>query len=398
MNRLPQTIVELNDALGPAARFALDRPASDLRRRLLEKDYDALIVQSRDVIAELLRDDELIAQDSKLKYLGRQIANLDVLFAETGPDEEFRRLVIVEDKLLRNPEARRTVLAQILDYAHKLQYDLTADQLIDALDDQLQEWAADNRDEIESSLRIGDCLLLIFGDEIHARVATLAERFAKQANPLSRCEVALVAMNLYSDGARHLLIPTIFGAAARFERDLTIQVRVVDAQDRPVPALTRVMEDEAREHEGASEEEFFRVVWGKFSAEDIAACKRVLQRLEACGIPGLRRATRRDGRPVIIITDTRWGDVTVLWVARTVPVIRDSLELNSRLKNDAEAVRIWTSFRRALVEAGGTMQRNGRVYVPVAQLTEGRCGKLIASTRSLAAALRGDMNEGQRPD
>src|SRR5438128_7871891 len=59
------------------------------------------------------------------RYLGSQISGIDVLFAEVDASGAFRRFVLVEDKLLRNPEAKRTVLAQILDYAHKVQYELT---------------------------------------------------------------------------------------------------------------------------------------------------------------------------------------------------------------------------------------------------------------------------------
>ena len=47
--------------------------------------------------------------------LGREIAGIDNLYiSPTG------LLTIVETKLWRNPEAHRTVVAQILDYAKKL--------------------------------------------------------------------------------------------------------------------------------------------------------------------------------------------------------------------------------------------------------------------------------------
>src|SRR5437667_365959 len=68
MNRLPRTVVELTDTLTLAARYELAGPTSALRRRLLEKDYDQLFVQFRDVIAGLLRDADLVAAESELKY------------------------------------------------------------------------------------------------------------------------------------------------------------------------------------------------------------------------------------------------------------------------------------------------------------------------------------------
>ena len=52
--------------------------------------------------------------------IGREIANIDNLFISPKG-----HLVIVETKLWRNPEAHRTVVAQILDYAVDFQIILT---------------------------------------------------------------------------------------------------------------------------------------------------------------------------------------------------------------------------------------------------------------------------------
>src|SRR5262245_50914131 len=82
--------------------------------RLGEKDYDRLFVNGREVLEDLLQESRDIAPDSRLKLLselGKQISRIDLLLAEVGPNDEFRRLVLVEDKLLKNNQSRREVLA-----------------------------------------------------------------------------------------------------------------------------------------------------------------------------------------------------------------------------------------------------------------------------------------------
>jgi hypothetical protein len=199
-------------------------------------------------------------------------------------------------------------------------------------------------------------------------------------------------MNFYSDGTRHLMIPTVIGAAARFSRDLTIRVTVLDRDGQPVASKAELIQREPDGGRAAvSEEEFFRAVWARFSPAEGSACRKTLQQLETSGVPGLRKEVRRDGRPVIVVQDTRWGTVTVLWVARTVPVIRDSLEINPSLKNDGDALRSWTEFRGALTKIGGAEQKNGRVFIPVLALTEDRYETLVGALRNLASSLRGDV-------
>jgi len=217
--------------------------------------------------------------------LGRQVAGIDVLFAEVGPTGSLRELVLVEDKLLRNPEAKRAVLAQILDYAHRVQYELSVDDPAgEVLDD---AGVAENQDEIESSLRAGECLLLICGDEVHPRMARLAERFAKDANPLSRYTLAVVAINLCSDGERYLLVPALAQSVVDTQRALTIRVTVVDKTGRAVPTEQAVAQDEAKDG-STVEEDFFAANWTKMPRARIDACHEVFRTLEAAGYSGTR--------------------------------------------------------------------------------------------------------------
>ena len=102
-----------------------------LVKKLGESGFDEIIVDNIDILEELLQEADLIAADSKLKVLAvspkpGQILSIDLLFAEVDgkaddDNGEFRRLVVVEDKLEKNAEQRRKVLAQIMEYEKELQ-------------------------------------------------------------------------------------------------------------------------------------------------------------------------------------------------------------------------------------------------------------------------------------
>ena len=115
------------------------------------------------------------------------------LQTEAGPADilyitENGQLVVVETKLWRNPEARRVVVAQILDYAKQLtkwSYSdlakLTAmttkqgpSYLLDCVrkvNPNIDE--ADFVDSVTNSLKSGDFLLLIVGDGIRTGTCLL---------------------------------------------------------------------------------------------------------------------------------------------------------------------------------------------------------------------------------
>ena len=141
---------------------------------------------------------ELVDEDfAPLIPIGREIASIDNLFISPKG-----LLTIVETKLWRNPEAHRTVVAQILDYAGTL-----AEWDYQKLDDAVQGFMKRNRgeatplfkvveshvktfdvSEIEFRLMVQDGLtngrfaLLVVGDRILPGATQLAEiiQFAPQ--------------------------------------------------------------------------------------------------------------------------------------------------------------------------------------------------------------------------
>ena len=124
-------------------------------------------------------------------------------------------LTLVETKLWRNPEARRTVVAQIIDYASHLST-WTYDELRQAVlscrhndagasSDPLVDLASDGDDDMDErafvdrmnrNLRLGRFVLLIVGDGIHEGIERMAD-FLNQT-PRLQFTLGLVEMGLYA--------------------------------------------------------------------------------------------------------------------------------------------------------------------------------------------------------
>ena len=124
-------------------------------------------------------------------------------------------MTLVETKLWRNPEARRTVVAQLIDYASHVStwtYNelrqavldsrkgdalASADPLVELVDD--GEEGVNERefvDRVNRNLRLGRFVLLIVGDGIHEGVEQMAD-FLNQT-PRLQFTLGLVEMGLYA--------------------------------------------------------------------------------------------------------------------------------------------------------------------------------------------------------
>ncbi len=135
---------------------------------------------------------------------------LDLIFMNGEGD-----LTFVETKLWRNPEARRTVVAQIIDYASHLStwtYDALRQAVLSCRhndagtsSDPLVDLASDGDDDVDErefvdrmnrNLRLGRFVLLIVGDGIHEGVEQMAD-FLNQT-PQLQFTLGLVEMGLYA--------------------------------------------------------------------------------------------------------------------------------------------------------------------------------------------------------
>lgn len=183
------------------------------------------------------------------------------------------RLVLVETKLWRNPQARREVVAQILDYSRTLsrwsysdlQREVSARTgakgnspfaIAQGIAPELDE--AEFVDAVASALRMGRFLLLVVGDGIHEDVQAIAELVNR--NAASAFELALVEMALYQDPRGGFLVQPRVTAKTEM-----IQRAVVLVKDGPGASLAPIIDDEAPEPpEGAakqSKHEEYRAWW-----------------------------------------------------------------------------------------------------------------------------------------
>lgn len=242
MNILPNQLVLLDDSLRTAGAVTrLDPMGAIAGRTLKESDYDRLLVAHRDVVADALREAGIIERTSVFRYLGK-ILSIDVLFAEVDQEtESFRRLVLIEDKLFRNPEARREVLGQILDYARVLKEEIDFSRLCELLSDEHRSWLDANDDLIEEALRDGDFLLLVCGDRIQPRVVEYVKHLRERLDPLISLDVALMSIAIFSNGTQHVLVPYVV-ASITAERGITIKVVVQTSSGEMLPASVRVDE------------------------------------------------------------------------------------------------------------------------------------------------------------
>jgi hypothetical protein len=140
------------------------------------------------------------------------------------------RIGIIETKLSFNPERRREVVAQVLEYALSLQDVALAD-----LPDRSKIDASTSPDEhdIADGLASGNFLLVVAGDELDPRALRLGE--AVLAGHLtSEWDLAMIDLNLYanrsSKPAHHLLVPELRGVLVHETRQV---VRVIVQGEKP---------------------------------------------------------------------------------------------------------------------------------------------------------------------
>ncbi len=187
---------------------------------------------------DLLLLDRIDSQSGKPMLIGRQLnfpdrGTLDLLFLEaTGV------LTLVETKLVKNHEARREVLAQILDYASCLA-EMSFEDLEESIfspaqplenqepkdlvaaiwkfaghgepkGDGYNRWSDEFKRRVTDNLRRRCLRLLIIADHIDHRLRDILAFTVGGARP--DFQIALVEIPLYTFGAlgeRHLVVPTV---------------------------------------------------------------------------------------------------------------------------------------------------------------------------------------------
>ena len=211
-------------------------------------------------------------------------------------------IALVETKLWRNPEARRAVVAQALDYASALAqmsyteferaalaglfptaapkptslYEIVAQQA-DALDEPAFI------DAVSINLRRGRMLVIAAGDGLRSETKVLAELLQSHAG--ARFTFALVAIELFRHGADEILaVPRTIAKTVLIERGV---VRILDDRavvDPPPPAVAPASGRSSASARVTMTEEMFMETMAARSPSLPAAIRTFLDRAADLGV------------------------------------------------------------------------------------------------------------------
>jgi len=188
------------------------------------------------------------------------------------------KLVIIETKLWRNPEARRKVVAQILDYAKELSKwkyeDLQRElnkklrtsgnqlyKMTRANDESADIGEAAFVDAISRNLYKGEFLLLIVGDGIREGVEGIAEFLANAGN--LAFSLSMIELALYEHESTGLLvIPRIITKTVEVQRYI-IEVPPGMRLQEDLSSIT-VDQESVLTAKQQQEKEFYSKFWKKF--------------------------------------------------------------------------------------------------------------------------------------
>jgi hypothetical protein len=207
-------------------------------------------------------------------------------------------LTLVETKLWRNPEARRSVVAQLIDYAKEMAFwsyeDLlkalrkagmksSSDPLIDLFREMEGEEFDDRRfiDQVSSNLRQGRSLLLIIGDGIQEGVEHMVSFL--QQTPQLGFNLALVEIGLFREHPENdellFVQPRILARTREITRaivEIKVPLKLSDIE------ITLPFETEQKKSKRIriTEEEFFNQLKNSSGAEGVEFARWVLDNAE----------------------------------------------------------------------------------------------------------------------
>jgi len=176
--------------------------------------------------------------------------------------------VIVETKLWRNPEAKRKVVAQILDYAAQIRrwdyaqlqevwrkHTGNASGLWEYVRPADYDSEADWVDLVSENLRLGRMTLLIVGDGIRSEARQLAQAVGN--NPDFQFRLGLVELRTYDlDDGRVLVIPSCIARTVEVERAV-VRIEQVGAGRQTVSVETPVASVDSQRRTSILDEQAF---------------------------------------------------------------------------------------------------------------------------------------------
>jgi len=237
-------------------------------------------------------------------------------------------ITLVETKLWRNPEARRSVVAQLIDYAKEIaalsyeefvaaikKSDTRENRSSDPLISQFSEIEGDDFDEtvfidrVTRNLQKGRFLLLIVGDGIQEGVERMAEFL--QQTPHLGYSLALVELAVYREGpgrkGSFYLQPKILARTREIVRaivELKIPASYSDISVSLPPEDSKTSSVRKR----ITEEEFFEELEKSSGNKSVEFAKWALDQAEDHGL----RIDWRDAGPMLKYDDPESGEFFTL--------------------------------------------------------------------------------------
>ncbi len=164
----------------------------------------------------------LIGEEEQWRFWAKEVSVPDctgsidlLLISDSG------RVGIVETKLFYNPEARRAVVAQILEYAINLSSIIPHLPELPKMDG---GGPFLDREDVLDRIQEGDYLLIIAGDQLDSRAVKLSEallgKHLLRAWDLALVEVAVFEHQTDSGQKAHLLVPHIRGTIIPVRRQV----------------------------------------------------------------------------------------------------------------------------------------------------------------------------------
>lgn len=164
----------------------------------------------------------IVPNNEEWRFWGREIGlgeaggiSIDVLLlSESG------RIGVVETKLAYNPQARREVVAQALEYAIHLPSMAIGD--LPAIPEGQDHKAFVDPETVQSKLEAGDFLLIIAGDQLDPRAIKLSKELLRR-HMVHGWDLALVEVAVFQEPGktgRGILVPHMSAAVAVEERQV----------------------------------------------------------------------------------------------------------------------------------------------------------------------------------
>ncbi|MCB1003712.1 MAG: hypothetical protein KDB35_05950 [Acidimicrobiales bacterium] len=325
---------------------------------------------------EILPIEDLDPSFAPPRTIGREVPTaagpIDVLYVSPAG-----LVTIVETKLWRNPEARREVVGQILDYAKELstwgyeELDAAARAsghpggLWGVVQSSSQGTASAEEhfvDAVIRNLRAGRLLLVVAGDGIREGVERLAD-YVQEA-PQSRFQLALVELQVYDlDPDAHLVVPTVVGRTVEIERAV-VTVRTTPGTDVSVSIdlPSHDGEEGAGRRARLSEDDFFEEMATK-APDAVEGAHRLLDEVRSTGLFDLTfgaascviktRPVGGTGRRQTVLVVWTHGGAEPGWLNQQLAAVGAPEEIGRRYVTElAETVggqvneTIWDSWER----------------------------------------------------